>query len=293
MKCHEINARLSEYFDEELSSKLARAVREHIQSCEKCAAELSSFEKLSKFVAALEVAIPASGNWDRIAAELDKSNNPSVAKRWFGFPGRLAAGVGLAIAASLVLMFTNWISKEPINNHRYVEAGVAVNFQEIIGDFSKQPVAAFESLAKKFQGQEASAEVAESLLGYKPMITRALPDGMQLVSTKVLKLPYCNCAPGDCKCGPGGCNCTISLCRRQDGSNLLIVESCGAQSISFGNLASQQRKLENQEFQVLPAGDQFAVSGIFGDRRLIAIGLTDSTEAETLVSRVSRSASVN
>lgn len=293
MNCHEIYERLSRYFDGELSSELALAVREHIQNCEKCASELRAFEKLSKLVASSEVAIPASSNWDRIAAELDKRNRPLIAKRWLSFSGRLAAGVGLALAASLVLMFTNWIPKEPRDNHSYVHAGVAVNFQEIIGDYLKQPLSTFENLGKRFEGKEASAEVAEALLGYQPSIARSLPDGVQLVSTKILKLPFCNCASGECTCGPGGCNCSVSLCKRQDGSNFLIVESCQAQCVSFGSLASENRMLENQEFQVLPAGDQLAVSGIFGKRRLIAIGITDSKEAETLVSRVSRSATIN
>ena len=293
MNCHEISDRLSEYFDGELSSDLALQVREHVQNCKKCSAELRSFEKLSQLVASSEVSVPSNGSWDRIAAVLDQSTRTPNSQRWIGSYGRLAAGVGLAIAASLVLVITNWVPQESNNNHSYVQAGVAVDFQEIIKDYLKQPVSTFESLAKKFEGREASSDVAEALLGYKPSIARALPDGVQLVSTKVLKLPYCHCAAGQCTCGPDGCNCSVSLCKREDGSNLLIVESCQSQSISFGNLASQSRKLENQEFQVLPAGDQLAVTGIFGKRRLIAIGLTDSKEAETLVSRASRSVSMN
>ena len=62
----------------------------------------------------------------------------------------------------------------------------------IVLDLMLPKMDAVDTFATKYEGEEVTVEAAKELLGYQPSISRSIPRGVQLVSTRVLKLPECN-----------------------------------------------------------------------------------------------------
>jgi hypothetical protein len=161
-------------------------------------------------------------------------------------------------------------------------ANAVIDFQNLLTT-ALQPRQALAALSQQFRGKETPSADARVLLGYEPSMAQELPSGLQLVSLQVLKLPHCNCPAGKCTCGPGGCNCSVSLCERADGSDLLVVEHCESQPISFGDFPSELVRRAEQEFHFLKAGKQYAATWTANQRRLTAIGVNDLEEAALLI----------
>lgn len=157
-----------------------------------------------------------------------------------------------------------------------------IDFQDLLTT-GLQPRQALAALSQQFRGKETPPADARALLGYEPSMAQELPGGLQLVSLQVLKLPHCNCPAGKCTCGPGGCNCSVSLCERADGSDLLVVEHCESQPISFGDFPAELVRRAEQEFHFLKAGKQYAATWTANQRRLTAIGVNDLEEAALLI----------
>jgi len=157
-----------------------------------------------------------------------------------------------------------------------------IDFQDLLTT-GLQPRQALAALSQQFRGKETPPADARALLGYEPSMAQELPGGLQLVSLQVLKLPHCNCPAGKCTCGPGGCNCSVSLCERADGSDLLVVEHCESQPISFGDFPADLVRRAEQEFHFLKAGKQYAATWTANQRRLTAIGVNDLEEAALLI----------
>jgi len=297
MNCVEAKELLSPYFDDELSAGLARDVKQHVEHCPACQAELASFEQLSVAVCSASPCGPAEDNWQRIAARLDEPVQESVGapESWDAAnkssvigPAKLrgfqaAAATILALAASLLLIvgLRARMGQTPHDSTQPVAS--AVDYQDIFEIFERRPQLAMETLSERYQGREVSAEQAEKMLGYRPSISDGLPSQTRLVSTRVLKLPQCKCAGGKCTCGPGECNCAACLCERPDGSKFLVFEQCKTQDITFGDLPFVIARRDHRDVQFIQAHDQLAVSWIKGDRRLTAIGVKDETEAESLI----------
>jgi len=198
---------------------------------------------------------------------------------------RLLVGAIVALAASaLAMIATTWRSdSETRTQPAIVAADGVVDWREFIDGRSSQPQVAMRRLSEKFAGQEASLTEAEGLLGYPPAVNRALADGVQLVSTRTLRLPECACPDGGCRCASGGCNSSVSLCKRNDGSQFLLIEHCACQRISFGGLIVQPDAAGSRTYGIVEAENRLAATWLLANRRLIAIGLTDGNEVRSLV----------
>ncbi len=122
MKCADAQRLFDEYFDGELAERLTAEVREHIASCEACAAEAALYEKVNAFVCARPLlAAPATATARvletvaGIAAERRDAEREAEAQRfvvpvsraralwaWAGANRRRAAALATGVAAALV-----------------------------------------------------------------------------------------------------------------------------------------------------------------------------------------------
>lgn len=301
MNCEKVLARLSEYHDGELDASLTEEFETHLSRCNSCASELASFDAIG---AGLRSSIgtnhPIAPTWEQFAASVDASTKKLPSSTTSNVYLKFALiSVGLAASIFILVslnasMTSNSAARNDEHGHEHVHksganssTAVVIDFEKLLDDESSPPTATLDRLSKSFDGQEAGVDESEAQLGYKPSISQALPSGVKLVSNRILKLPKCNCAAGACNCGPAGCNCAASLCKRDDGTEFLIVEHCATQSISFGHMNSELLHDKKNEVQLMNTGKQFVASWITDHRRLTAIGLNDKTEALRIVASVS------
>lgn len=320
MNCEQIVARLSCYYDGELNDQECQCIEQHLNGCPACRAELAAFEELSGAFACCcptgtadllddirpvshepqttaSIAPPAWSDMehrlDRLGTNVPNTNQPhhlpaeavpQPLPAWFD-RRTVLAGV-LALAAGLLLLLY-WPQPLDDDDHSGHASGIAMDFGTIIDRYGAQPALAFEELSKSYAGQEVDPDQARDLLGYSPAVATNLPGDVRLVSTRVLRLPECVCEDGKCTCGPRGCNCTVALCRRSDGSELLLVEHKDSQNIEFGTLASRATPSSAGSVQLLSksnAAQPLAASWTSGQHRITAIGLRGDAEASALAS---------
>jgi len=286
MKCEYVQERLSEFIDGELSVEMKSECQAHLTGCPDCQRQHRTFLALGELMATADGSPVGSRDWGPLATRLDQARvspsiRPTVRPR-----NRLMFGAIVALAASaLAMIATTWRSDSGTRTPpAIVAADAVIDWREFIDGRSSQPQVAMRRLSEKFAGQEASLTEAEGLLGYPPAVNRALADnGIQLVSTRTLRLPECACPDGGCRCASGGCNSSVSLCKRNDGSQFLLIEHCACQRISFGGLIVQPDAAGSRTYGIVEAENRLAATWLLANRRLIAIGLTDGNEVRSLV----------
>ncbi len=231
--------------------------------------------------------IPAAAVESPLQKESPSFESRPLDRRWRS--GAVAALLAIACTGLWFLpgIMSTWRNNSmnpygSANSASISPVNAVIDFQELLTT-QIQPRQALVALSQQFRGKETPPADARTLLGYEPSMARELPDGLQLVALQVLKLPHCKCPAGKCTCGPGGCNCSVSLCQRVDGSDLLVIEHCESQPISFGDIPSELVHRAEQEFRFLKAGEQYAATWTANQRRLTAIGLNDLEEAALLI----------
>ncbi|MGN6547678.1 MAG: anti-sigma factor family protein [Aureliella sp.] len=311
MNCAETQELLSSYYDGELSGELAAQVEQHVAHCSDCQAELASFQQLSAAICAAPACPPAAGNWQRIAARLEEPGpTPNAVTQASAasdavvvrpgqmspaqispslFGGARTAAALLALAAAVLLMVGLRTGVDRSGNEPAAVVASAVDYEDVLQTFQREPQLAIEQLSKRYDGREVSAEQATALLGFRPSIAAGLPSQARLVSTRVLKLPQCKCEGGKCTCAPGQCNCAACLCERPDGTKFLVFEQCKTQDVTFGNLPSVIARRDSHDVQFIKSPHQLAASWVQDDRRLTAIGLKNEAEAESLIAALGES----
>lgn len=286
MKCEHVQERLSELIDGELSAEMRSECQSHLAVCSDCQCEHRAFLAVGQLMVKAAGSPASAGDWGRLASRLDQSlvspaSGPAARPR-----SRLLFGAIVALAASaLAMVATAWRSDSGTRTPAAIVASDAViDWREFIDGRSSQPQVALRRLSEKFAGREASLTEAEGLLGYTPAVNRALADdGIQLVSTRTLRLPECACPDGGCRCASGGCNSSVSLCKRNDGSQFLLIEHCACQKISFGGLIVKPDAAGARKYGIVKAENRLAATWLLANRRLVAIGLNDGNEARSLV----------
>ncbi len=282
MNCEIFNERISEFADNELAQPLADEMRAHLESCEPCAAEFHAVKNMSKLISQSSKPKGQGPTWADIAARLDNNSTaPTLMDQPPQRNRRAQIATILSLAAALLFAIGLPFAMQSKTGTVNQASVAAIDLQSVVELFSTSPEAAIDSLANKYAGVPAHQHEADA--EYKPIASKSLPNGMQLVSTRVMPMPFCNCPEDKCQCGPGECNCVACICERPDGSRFLIVENCNSYGVSFGNLQTEMVQRDGRKCEQIRSKDVLAVSWEVNDRHLTAIGLTDEHEGNSLL----------
>ena len=280
MKCSDVCQRLSEYFDGEVPRAMKTAIAEHLAECQSCADELAAFGRLQQLVQS-PVTLPSHPTWQQYnewtANPKPAAHRPRLIRGWLA----TAAVLALVLLSALPLAISRL-------RGRGEHSTVSIDYREVLNVPSPEPSQIYQSLVQRFgnrtggEGPEATSDA--SLPSYTPNTWRTLPNGIRLISNELLTLPQCKCAGGQCRCGPQGCNCAASLCRRPNGSDLLIVEHCATQEVTFGPLKWQHANRDRVPIDMAATQGLLIATWISDHRRLTAIGVDNLDEAQTMSS---------
>ena len=179
----------------------------------------------------------------------------------------------LAIAASLLLAVGLGVwrfrgDSMPEMPHDHSQDFVAT-IDHYLDVLPKDPDGAEQFLLKKYNGTVIAPDEAVRLVGYQPAVAQGLPHGYSLTSTSVLKMPCCTCVK--------------SVCRRQDGSTLVLFEHDDDQVTWFGQRATSMAVCGDKECCLVDLDSSLAATWRKGSRSVTVIGLRDQEEITELV----------
>jgi anti-sigma factor RsiW len=128
----QFQSRVEAYHDGELSAEGRRAVEEHLETCEDCAAEMAWLRSVSQSMGrgdsegALELTTAELG---RVHAAVDDAMDEVAIAETDSYPISLyrAAGALMAIAASVLIVSCVWLSELPTPAGPRQPIGVAAN----------------------------------------------------------------------------------------------------------------------------------------------------------------------
>lgn len=310
--CQSLQNQLSAYHDGELSSADAAAVQRHVGRCPRCAAELDAFTRMGDGLRA-DAAHPSSaGLWQAIEARLDDEHGWSAAE----MPAPTAASapqtarasqgaaseggwlpasplVATMAASVLLLVGLGWwsgetpqqhtlstaasphadrshaLAHESHGEHEPHDAQFATVMQRYLERFPSDPERAERELFAHYEGRRVDAEAAAHLVGYRPLATGELPEGYSFASTSVLQMPCCTCVK--------------TVCRRSDGTALVLFEHTDVQPDWFGPRPVNRAVCGDKDCCLVQLDSSIAATWEHGSRSVTAVGLRDHQEAENLV----------
>ena len=171
MRCQDASEQLSAYFDEELSDSDATRVRQHVQTCQRCQAELQSFERIH--VLAGQYQEPQQGvapSWESFAARLQASQQTMpqstlpTKRRWSRTRDVLTIVAALA-ASMLILLASRHPETSEIHSdghahsHSHSMASAmptSIDFQAVVSNFQHDAMHATEAFSALYAGEEVS-----------------------------------------------------------------------------------------------------------------------------------------
>lgn len=279
MNCSDVSDRLSAVYDGELSGVERDAVAEHLSVCERCASEFAGFKSLSHAIREAPLPRVPPGIWTNIAAQLAQngtgepavvvSKQTSHIKPWI-------ATRRLALAASILLLLGSgvWILQHSGTSHGDHDHEHSAEFAVTMDDYLKMlaadPDGAEQFLLSKYHGETVDAERAMKLVGYRPAVSQGLPEGYALTSTSVLEMPCCTCVK--------------AVCKRQDGSTLVLFEHDDEKAEWFGQRPSNMAMCGDTQCCLVELDASFAATWKRGSRSVTAVGVRDEAEVSKLVS---------
>ncbi|XZE55861.1 zf-HC2 domain-containing protein [Planctomycetaceae bacterium SH139] len=298
--CQTVQRHLSAYHDGELSAAQNEAIAKHVGYCSACAAELASFESLGSAFDQSPVPARPSDLWQRIERELPAPAEPvTLSRRSVMLSGRFVTwirespyGAGLVSMAASVLVLLGaglWYGEErggvkemgsggamAMHSHDGEEAMSAehmVEFAGVMNDYLQKlpsdPDAAEQMLLSKYNGETVDSDGAVKLIGYRPIISGGLPKGYSLASTSVLKMPCCTCVK--------------AVCKRSDGSTLVLFEHDDEEAAWFGDRPSSMAMCGDKDCCLVDLDSSIAATWKQGSRSVTAVGVRDQEEVATLV----------
>jgi hypothetical protein len=302
--CQSVQPQLSAYHDGELSAAQSEAIAKHIASCSVCSAELSAIESLGSVFDQAPVPAKPADLWRRIEGELPTAPKPAIEpvslSRRFGVWIRESPyGAGLVSVAASVLVLLGaglWYggdSKHDMGGggamamhdsdghsddgemsaeHMVEFAGV---MNEYLQELPSDPDAAEQMLLSKYNGQNVDSDGAAKLVGYRPIVSGGLPDGYSLASTSVLKMPCCTCVK--------------AVCKRNDGSTLVLFEHDDEETAWFGDRPSTMARCGDKDCCLVDLDSSIAATWKQGTRSVTAVGVRDQEEVATLVNWLDKS----
>jgi len=160
-----------------------------------------------------------------------------------------------------------------------MDAEHMLEFRQIMDDYlvklSADPNQAEDFLLAKYNGQRISPDQAETLVGYRPLISRELPAGYELASSSVVRMPCCTCFK--------------AVCRRTDGSTLVLFEHDDDEAAWFGDRESRMATCGDKDCCLVELDSTIAATWKEGGRSITAVGARDESEIAVLVNALKNS----
>jgi len=304
--CKFVQEHISAWMDGELRAESKDEIQKHLDSCDKCARELTQYEELSRLARSFTLGTSSLPAWELIekrisgrnaSQEVTTSESTSKSSSYSESPWRRSrswrtlAGVLATMAASVLLVVSTgrpWISSNQLPDHWIDEhTNVSLNLQPLLELLLNDPHASIDALRDHYTLSDLKLADADANFGRPTFLTtlwkaRGLPGSASPGSTMLLSLPSCQCPKGQCTCGEGGCNCIASICQRPDGSIYLVFEQCVSQKVSFGNLPVEIVKRNGHEFEEVRFGHTLAISFDWLSGKVVVVGLRNDTEVDSL-----------
>lgn len=285
MNCPDVQDRLSAYYDGEVSVDTRAAIDRHLAECEACACELLACEQVTRAISRMPHPKLPDTIWDGVAAELqlEASVGSSVApavprqdssrKWWTSRQFALAASILLALGVGY------WVTRDrghSVEHPHHAEFGATMD--HYLRLLRHDPDGAGEWLRRRYDGQAVNADGAVTLVGYRPAVGKGLPTGYSLDSMSVLQMPCCTCVK--------------AVCKREDGSTLVLFEHDDAKAEWFADRPSSMAMCGDEECCLVKLDSSIAATWKRGSRSVTAVGVRDIDEVNTLVSWLNQNAAI-
>jgi hypothetical protein len=310
-ECQSVQPYLSAYHDGELSAAQVAVIAKHVESCSACSSELKAIALLGLVFEQATVPEKPADLWQRIERELPTPAEPvTLSGRFATWIRESPYGAGLVSMAASVLVLLGaglWyggdnkhdmagnggamamhgsdghthddeMSAEHMapdgtsHNHMEQFAGVMTDYLEKL---PSDPDAAEQMLLSKYNGETVDSDGAVRLVGYRPIISGGLPEGYSLASTSVLKMPCCTCVK--------------AVCKRTDGSTLVLFEHDDEETAWFGDRPSTMATCGDKDCCLVDLDSSIAATWKQGTRSVTAVGVRDQEEVATLVNWLDKS----
>lgn len=273
MKCSEAQQQLSAYHDGELTSETSEVVAAHVADCRRCASRLAEFERYSRAFRQLPQPQASASTWEGITAQLEQELGETTWVVPVAADQNIRSWLTtrrLALAASVLLMlsFGFWMSQHESHSDPH-HAEFAMTMDHYLKQLATDPDGAERFLLSKYSGRTVDAEDAVKLVGYRPAVASGLPREYTLASTSVMTMPCCTCVK--------------AVCKRQDGSTLVLFEHDDAQTEWFGMRRSKMATCGDQECCLVDLDSSIAATWKRGSRWITAVGVRDTDEVSQLV----------
>lgn len=303
--CQSVQLLLSAYNDGELTAAQSEGIAKHIELCTECSAELSAMESLGAIFDQVPVSAMPADLWQRIEHELPTAPKPvrgavTLQRKFGSWIRQSPYGAGLvSMAASILVLLGAGLWYGGDNKHDRDMNGGAVamhgsdghshddemsvehmaEFAGVMTDYLQKlpgdPDAAEQMLLSKYNGETVDSDGAVRLVGYRPIISRGLPEGYSLASTSVLKMPCCTCVK--------------AVCKRSDGSTLVLFEHDDEETAWFGDRPSTMAMCGDKDCCLVDLESSIAATWKQGTRSVTAVGVRDQVEVTTLVNWLDKS----
>lgn len=277
MKCSDVQSKLSAYYDGELSSDSHAEVAQHLAECETCATEIKGFERLTGVVARLRQPEVPPSIWSALSEDLADSPHSLTARLPLDTvekaprPGKTFRQLALAASILLMLGLGYWITREKGHtpgHHEHTEEFVAT-MDHYLRQLPFDPEGANQFLLDKYHGKSVDVDEAITLVGYRPAVADGLPKGYSLTSTSVLEMPCCTCVK--------------AVCKRPDGSTLVLFEHEDEEVEWFGDRPANMAVCGDKECCLVDLDSSIAATWTRGSRSVTAVGVRDVEEVNTFV----------
>lgn len=266
MFCSDVEELLSAYHDGELPRDQDSVVKSHLDECTSCSESLAEFRQLSDLTEQLTDPLPPSDLWSKI----EKAIPDAVASHPERSSHRQAFWTTVAAATLLIVAISTWFVHEHGHDH------MTVNFNRFLDQFPTDPEAAQQTFLAAYEHETVPLAEAAEKLGYVPSATTTLPNGYELKSVNVMKMPCCKCLQ----------------CVYTDGDKpLAVFEHDVEQKVWFGKRDAVTCPCKGRETTIIPFNGQMAASWNNGKRHLTVIGAKDMEHVVDLVSHFGESAS--
>lgn len=295
MNCKWVEDHLSDYIDAELDSSSSEQVDAHVACCEHCRKSLSGYRSMGAWMKASEPIADTEAIWHRITCQFESPSTTIVR----GLPSLEAArgtpAIGapqgsfskrpnvpwppllMVLAATFAFLFfaIRPLSERVWDRHgaAHVRHELAVDFTDILQLAGAEPKQAMDVLIDRYDGKEMGQEETEQALGFEPTLFQTIPDGYKLVSTHVLNMPCCICS--------------ATLCQREDGMTLIVLEHREDQAVWFGDAPSIQTQCGGRSCKIVESTGHLAISWQNENHHFTLLGATDLTEVSRWIESIS------